>query len=269
MTQKSKANEKGFEYGLAIVTGGSSGIGNSIIEQLRKVEPAPKVFNLSRSKPTSFYNDPEVDHLECDLADPEHRKAVFADLIKRIEEEKESGPILLVNNAGFGLYGSVDDVAPERHLELIQVNIAALVELGTRLLPIIRQRGGSIMNIASTAAFQATPHMATYGASKAFVLSWTLALNEELRGSPASAIAVCPGATETNFFRQAGATAKGAVQTPDQVARAALQALRKGRSHTVTGWTNKLMIAASRMLTLSLQAWISGQIIARFRSQDS
>ena len=136
-----------------------------------------------------------------------------------------------------------------KQLQMIDLNVRALVELTGRLLPALQARGGAVVNIASTAAFQPTPYMATYGASKAFVLHWTLALSEDLRESKVRTLAVCPGPTRTNFFHAAGFASppmqggiNGALDmSADQVAERALVALARGQTLLVTGWKNKLI----------------------------
>lgn len=259
----------GSKYDLAIVTGGSSGIGNSIIEDISKVEPEVSLFNLSRRFPASFSNDSNRVHLECDLSDKSSRAIVFDDLEQRVANNLKRGPILLVNNAGFGLYGASEASTPAEHLALLEVNICALVDLTTRMLPTIKERGGAIMNIASTSAFQPTPFLATYGASKAFVLNWTLALNEELRGSQAKAIAICPGPTKTEFFKRAGFSKRvvpaGYSHQPEQVARMAMKALQYDKSYTVTGILNKAGSLFSSILPLPLRTRVAGKVIRRFR----
>ncbi len=274
MSQKFRANTRVSKYGLAIVTGGSSGIGYSIIEQIGTLGLAPEVFNLSRAKPATFYNVANLRHLECDLSDRALRSDVFGQLEREIDQLPPHGPILLVNNAGFGIYGPVSTHSPARHLEVLEVNVLALVELTTLLLPRILERGGAIVNVASTAAFQPTPLMATYAAAKSFVLNWTLALNEELRPYPQTrAVAVCPGPTRTDFFRRAGISDQSAppgyTQTSKQVAAAATRALARPSPFTVTGWPNKIMTAASARLPRALVTRIAGLVVARFRSQQS
>lgn len=259
----------GSRYDLAIITGGSSGIGYSIIEGYLKVEPDAAMFNLSRRFPTSFSNVAAAQHLECDLSDREARSRVLDELEGRIRSSEKTGRILLVNNAGFGLYGETCDSPPAKHLELLEVNICALVEITTRLLPLIKQRGGSIMNIASTSAFQPTPQLSTYGASKSFVLNWTLALNEELRGTAANAIAICPGPTQTEFFQRAGFKERvvpaGYSHHPNQVAEMAFKALERRKAFTVTGFLNKTASLCSSLLPLALRARVAGRVIRRFR----
>ena len=121
----------------------------------------------------------------------------------RIESAPE-GKVLLVNNSGVGDYGRFPDLEIRKQLSMIDLNVMAVVDLSSRLLPVILPRGGTIVTIASTAAFQPTPFLATYGATKAFVRNWSLALNEDLRGIKVRTLTVCPGPTRSNFFKAAG-----------------------------------------------------------------
>ncbi len=153
---------------------------------------------------------------------------------------------------------------------MIDVNVRAVVDLTARLLPVLRERGGAVVNIASTAAFQPTAHMATYGATKAFVLHWSLALNEELRGSGVRALAVCPGPTATEFFKRAGLK-QGAVsdrwgQTVDDVVNESLRALAKGRAQVVCGWGNWFLTVVASRLPKPLAARIGAAVLVKFRA---
>lgn len=266
MSQRFRAYRKDSKFGLAIITGGSSGIGKSIIERLETLDPDMPIINLSRRIPASFYNGSNRVHLECDLSDRASRDAAFTTVEHELDQSTEPGPILLVNNAGFGAYRVVAEQEVQSQSDMIEVNISALVELTTRLLPKIKQRGGSIMNIASIAAFQPTPYLASYGASKAFVLNWTLALNEELRGTSVRAIAVCPGPTATAFFKNAGIDTDKRAVSPEHVVDAAFRALAKGKALVVVGALNAFAMAALRLLPPVLQARVSGMFLRRNRS---
>ena len=152
---------------------------------------------------------------------------------------------------------------------MVDVNVRAVVELTSRLLPTLKARGGAIITVASTAAFQPTPYLATYGATKAFVLHWSLALNAELRGTGVRAMALCPGPTSTEFFKRAGLK-EGAVsdslgQTCDQVIDEALRALAKGRPMVVSGWKNKVMAAVSSKLPKPFITGLSAKILGKYR----
>lgn len=125
------------------------------------------------------------------------------------------------------------------------------------------------MTVASTASFQPTPFIGVYGATKAFVLHWSLALNEELRGSGVRAIAVCPGPTSTEFFARAGLERRSDPgrhgQTSDEVAFEALRAMARGRSMVVTGWANKLSAALAGAMPKRFVARMAAIVISRYR----
>jgi uncharacterized protein len=157
--------------GAVIVTGGSSGIGRKFIAAIGQAKPDVRVCNLSRSVPESFPEGFTLQHIACDLADPVQRAAASGAVEKFVSDGGDRSPVLLINNAGIGAYGDFPSGAPGREAAMVAVNVAAVVELTARLMPHLRERGGGIINVASTAAFQATPSAATYGATKAFVLN--------------------------------------------------------------------------------------------------
>src|SRR5580704_2071483 len=177
-------------FGAVVLTGGSSGIGKSFIRTMAIMRPDLEFFNLSRHAPDIKDSKLKLRHFACDLAQPAQVEAAAAQVEEILNREGSAGRVLLINNSGFGSYGPFPEPDLAHQLGMIDVNIRALVQLTARLLPALRARGGVVMNIASTAAFQPTPWMATYGATKAFVLHWSLALNEELRGSGVRALAV-------------------------------------------------------------------------------
>ncbi|MGH7958338.1 MAG: SDR family NAD(P)-dependent oxidoreductase, partial [Opitutaceae bacterium] len=246
--------------------------GKSFIQLGGKLKSDLLFCNLSRRSPLEnipAYAAKRLNHFSCDLSQPVEIERVVADLREFLAREAPSGPLLLLNNSGFGAFGAVGEVELRRELEMIDVNVRAVVQLTGLLLPLLRQRGGTIMNIASTVAFQPTPFSATYGATKAFVLHWTVALNEELRGTRVTAIAVCPGTTATDFFDRAGAR-KSAVKTPagmqpDDVVKSALRAMARGSSQIVPGWGNKAYTFAGARLPKPLAARIAGKVLARRR----
>src|SRR5262249_40153747 len=153
--------------------------------------------------------------IPCDLTQPGQVPELLAEIQRRGLEVQP-----LVNNAGFGVVGEVDDAPVERVLELIQLNIAALVELTYRVLPaMLVRRSGAIINMSSLSAFQPVAYMGVYAASKAFVLHFTEALAIELRHRKVALLAVCPGVTRTPFFDIAGAPGwlqKHASQSPEE-----------------------------------------------------
>lgn len=159
---------------------------------------------------------------------------------------------VLVNNAGFGLHDDFVEHCPERLRSMLALNIESLTALAHRLLPeMLKRRRGGVLNVASTAAFQPGPGMSAYFASKAYVLSFSEGLYEELRGTGVTCTALCPGATSTKFLEIAGVPETRAfhliAQTPEVVARNGHRAFRRGRAVAVSGhlnWLGSLMVRA-------------------------
>lgn len=252
-----------------IITGGSSGIGHEFIRFIFNVTDSTEVCNLSREKPDDFLKNPRFTHCSCDLSEAGNVRQAASFIEGFLSEKVPAGPVLLINNSGFGSYGSFSELDLAREVDMLAVNISAVVHLTGLLLPLIIKRQGAIINIASTAAFQPTPYLATYGATKAFVLHWSLSLAEELRPQGVHVLAVCPGPTATSFFKNAGFSkpilGSGAGQLADAVVREALQALKKGKHFVVTGWKNKWIAFMSSKMPKVFAAWLSGIILKRIR----
>ena len=254
-----------------IVTGGSSGIGCSIIKAIKNLAPTSTLCNLSRSKPGDFFDQHGI-HIATDLSDSKAVAAAAAQL-NIIIAEAEAGEVLLINNSGFGDYGRLQDLDRTKQLQMIDLNVRAVVDLTAHLLPQMLERGGCVVNVASTASFQPTAYLATYGAAKAFVLNWTLALGEDLRGTKVRTLAVCPGPTRSNFFKSAGFETppmqEGVSLTPDmtseQVADLTLQALAKGKSLLVTGWRNKLIAFFGSKFPIIVVTRVGAAILRKMR----
>ena len=252
-----------------IVTGGSSGIGKSFIELCGKLRPDLAFCNLSRRTPDINIPKLKLRHVPCDLSDSEQVEKALAAVLDFLAVDAPTGGILLVNNSGFGLYGNFPEPATEQQLEMVDLNVRAVLHLTGALLPTLKARGGAIITVASTAAFQPTPYLAAYGATKAFVLHWSMALNEELRGTGVRALALCPGPTSTDFFMRAGLE-KGSVpnmfgETSERVVLAALRALAAGKSMVVSGWKNKLQTAVSSKFPKPFVSRMAGIALARWR----
>ena len=254
--------------GTIIVTGGSSGIGFAFIKAVETLRPEALICNLSRSIPPDFSSNLRF-HCPCDLSRAEEVRRAADAVLERVGREERSGGILLINNSGFGDYGAFLGSDVDKQLEMIDLNVRAVVGLTGHLLPEIRRRGGAVLNVASTAAFQPTAFLATYGASKAFVLNWSLALRNDLRGSGVGVLAVCPGPTESNFYRRAGFEEKplnaGLGMTAEAVVAESLRALAKGRGLVVTGWRNKLITGAVSLLPRVWAARLAAAILRRMR----
>ena len=190
----------------------------------------------------------EARGLTADLRLPETPARIFAAL------QAEGITVdVLVNNAGFGAHGDFAALPLTRQLDMVQVNVAALVNLTGLFLPgMIARNCGGVMNVASTAAFQAGPRMAVYYATKAFVLSFSEAIAEELNGTGVTVTAVCPGPTRTNFgkvanFRGSDSVLRAAM-TAAAVARHGHKAFRRGRFVVISGVQNFLPTLIVRLL---------------------
>lgn len=252
-----------------IVTGGSSGIGKALIEALAPLSQIRILVNLSRSIPVLETGEERVHHIPCDLSDFGQLAGAAAATAQVLAERAPDGEILLINNSGFGAYGPFPADGMPNQLGMIDLNIRAMVDLTGRLLPLLQKRGGRVMNIASTAAFQPTPYMATYGATKAFVLHWSLALDADLRQQGVRCLCVCPGPTSTNFFKRAGfdeAPLHGGMgQTSEQVAAAALRSLERNRTLVVSGLGNKILSGVSSLLPVRWSNALAQRILKAWR----
>jgi uncharacterized protein len=237
----------------AIVTGASSGIGEAIARELARrghqlVLVARRVDRL-RDIAEGF--DPPAHVLAADLSRPADRAA----LPGRVAELGLE-PDILVNNAGLSGGASIAKSVPEQQLNLIEVDVAAVVDLCSRFLPgMVERQCGAVLNVSSLAGFLPVPGQAAYGAAKAFVLSYTESLRNELRGTGVTATALCPGPVATGFDDAAGfgAGERAAVlpgfmwKSADEVARAGLDGLAANKGHVVPGRANQLAAAFCRV----------------------
>jgi short-subunit dehydrogenase len=248
-----------------LITGASSGIGEAFARRL--AARGRNVLLVARSEDKLItlcnelgrINNIRAQYLAIDLTEPEAAARLF-------EEAEKRGLVIdmLVNNAGFGSMGDLTKLDLARELNMIDLNIKALVELTYRfLLPMRERRQGAIINVASTAGFQPVPFMATYAATKAFVLSFSEALWEENRPHGIKVMALCPGVTDTNFFEAARGKKPPArvAQSPEEVVETALSGLARRKGHTVSGWTNFFMIEAERLVPRSLVARLAGRMM--------
>lgn len=255
--------------GHAIVTGGSAGIGYSFIKSVLRVRTALKLCNLSRSKPAGFSENPQVVHHGCDLSRPEGRFSAAGFAEDFVNSDPGIGKVLIINNAGFGDYGGFAQRPLDLHLDMIGLNILAPVELTRRLLPVLEERGGIVINVASIAAYQPIPTLAVYAATKAFLLHWSLALSDEFRGTDIRFLAVCPGPVPTGFSRRAGFDQRQANrfldQSADQVVGETFRALARGRDLVVSGRMNRLLTFVLMRLPKTWSNRMAGRAISRSR----
>jgi len=197
-----------------------------------------------------------------DLADP----GTPARLVTRLHGDGLQVDVL-VNNAGFGLRGAHTALDADRQLAMVQLNVGAVTALTRLLLPGIRERGrGGILNVASVAGFLPGPRMAVYYASKAYVLSFSEALAEELRDSRVVVSCLCPGPVRTGFAAVAGLdkspTFQRFARDAEETARAGHAGFRAGKVVVLPGWFARLSVLLVRLAPRSLVRWASGKLQA-------
>ena len=182
------------------------------------------------------------------------------------EETQKRGLTIdtLINNAGFGSMGYFSSLDRQHEVEMIDLNIRSLVDLTYRFLEPMRQRKqGTIINVASTAGYQPVPFMATYAATKAFVLSFSEALWEENRPFGVHVMALCPGVTETNFFEAAKMDRppmRGS-QTAEEVVDTALRGLKRKKGSIISGWPNRAVAFLVRLFPRSWVLRVTGKAL--------
>ena len=260
---KSLRNYSGF-----VLTGGSSGLGESILHLLLRIDTKPLICNLSRTPPKvdmSAYS--QLKHYPCDLSDMDPLKEKITFILEALSSTSLKGPILLINNAGFGAMGEYPAGDVETHLNMVDLNVKAPMLLIDRLLPLLKAQGGGIINVASKAAFQAMPYMSTYAATKAFLLHHGLALHEELKAFDIQVLSACPGPVHTNFFKRLGLAKRvlpsSIGQQPDEVVAEIFKAYEAKKSFVVTGKMNKCIAAISSKVPKNLSTAVAGRIMRK------
>jgi short-subunit dehydrogenase len=251
----------------ALVTGASSGLGEELARQLAARGCALVLTARSEGKLRALADALASKHgvtvevIARDLAAPGGATAL-ADEIERRGLRIDH----LMSNAGFGTNGAIVDSDAGRQAEMVRLNCEALVVLTTRFLPAMVARGaGGIIHVASIAGNQPIPYMATYGATKAFVLSFSLAVAEEVRARGVRVLALCPGPVPTGFQAVAGAeiapSQRRAILSAEETVRRGLRAYERGQTVCVPGGLNKLGAFGSRLLPRALVVRTVGRMM--------
>jgi hypothetical protein len=233
---------------VAVVTGASAGLGEEFARQL--AAKGHRLVLVARRKERLETLAGELGNaraVEMDLSQP----GATASLMANVNEHGETVE-LLINNAGFGLSGRFAELDARRQREMIDLNCGALTDLAYAVLPgMIERRSGGILNVASTAAFQPGPGMAVYFATKAFVLSFSEALHDEMKPNGVKVSCLCPGPTRTEFRSVSGFDPKGPIgkisAEAASVVRAGVQGLENNKAVVVPGLSNKLISQAHRL----------------------
>jgi short-subunit dehydrogenase len=246
---------------VALVTGASAGLGVDFARQLSK--RGHRLVLVARRKERLEELARELGNARAVAIDLSKKDAA-AKLLADLESNGETVD-LLVNNAGFGLIGRFAELDAKRERQMIDLNVGALTELCRAVAPgMIARKSGGIINVASTAAFQAGPKMAVYFATKAFVLSLTEALHEELKPHGIKVSCLCPGPTRTEFGEVAGFGGNGmfdrvAMESPE-VVTAGLEGLDSNKAVVIPGLVNKIGAAATRFAPRATVRKIAGAI---------
>ncbi|HEY6881260.1 MAG TPA: SDR family oxidoreductase [Polyangiales bacterium] len=234
-----------FRNKTVLITGASMGIGEAFARAL--AERGARLVLVARSERRLTELAAELGGATVIVQDLAQRGAA-----RRVFEVVEAHGLaidVLINNAGFATRGTFGELSLELQREEIDLNVGALVELTHVFLPMLERRRGGVIHVASTAGFQPVPYMAVYGATKAFVLSFSEALWAEYHERGVRVLALCPGSTDTPFFDRVGDGASvGTRRQPEDVVASALRAFDRNQSYVVDGLKNYWLAQASRFV---------------------
>ena len=243
----------------AIVTGASKGIGKEIAILLSK--KGYKLLLIARSETELKQLAEELGedtlHFAIDLSEP--------GAAKKVAEFCVDLPVsILINNAGYGLWANFEENKIEQQLNMLQLNINVVIELTYYLLPQLKKQPSYILNVSSTAAYQAVPTLAVYAATKTFVLSFSRALRLELKGS-VSVSCLCPGPTDTGFAHRAGMDSLADVaekfnMQPREVAKIGVEGMFKKKAEIIPGFLNKLSATGARYINKAVAERIASNL---------
>lgn len=234
----------------ALITGASRGIGKSIAEQL--AAKGNNLLLISRSEETLMELKKSiverykvhVEYLAIDLSSPDSAAQIY-----NWYTTKEYKINILVNNAGYGIWGVFETLSIQSQLEMLQINMLTVVQLTHTLLPELKTHANAyILNVASTAAYQAVPTLSLYAASKSFVLSFTRGIRLELQGTGVSVSCLCPGPTSTDFVIRAGMSdeikkkSETFGMSSEDVAVIGIKGMYKGTPEIIPGLLNKIIV---------------------------
>lgn len=250
---------------IAIVTGASSGFGKEFVRLLAKNRAVDEIWAVAR-------DEKRLQRLEAEF---QKKLKIFSVDLSDKKELKTFGTVIqnanvnilyLINNAGYGKFCSYEELSMDESVNMIDLNISAVVGMGLICIPYMR-KGSHIINIASQASFQPLPYLNIYSATKAFVRNYSRALHVELKERGISVTAVCPGWMRTAFFHRAEIGAVKAVKnftgmtTPDKVAAKAMRDARRGRDISVYGAYVKFAHLAAKLLPqrVMMKIWLRQQ----------
>ena len=252
----------------ALITGASGGIGYEFAKLLAKdnynlvlvARSEEKLQQLKMDLETGFKISAKV--ITKDLS----KMGAVDEICNELDKEKIAINIL-INNAGLGNFGEFTETNWQKEAEMIQLNILALTHLTKLILKrMVERKNGKILNLASTASFQPCPLMAVYGATKAYVLSFSEAIANELKGTGVTVTALCPGPTKTNFSNKANMQNSKLfndkkLSSSEEVAKYGYEAMKKGKTVVIYGLKNKVLAFSARFAPRNLVTKISRKVI--------
>ncbi len=248
---------------IAVVTGASSGMGREFVRQIEKTDTLDEIWVIARRKDRLLSLAEEVKTpiraLALDLSLSES-----FDEYKTLLEAEKPDIAVLVNGSGFGKFGAFTDIPLETQMEMIDLNEKALVAMTYLTLPYMK-KGGKIYQLCSLSSFQPVPYIGVYGATKAFVLSFSRAIGRELKKTGIRVLAVCPGWVRTEFFDRAVTddtiTYYNHYYDADQVVTRAIRDMRKGKDVSVCGFPIRAQVLATKLLPhrLVMSIWCRQQ----------
>ena len=248
---------------IAIITGASSGMGREFVKQIDAIESFDEIWVIARRKERleeiSKDSNNKIRPISLDLM-----KRESIDELKALLESEKPDVAVLVNGSGFGRFGAFTDIDLESQLDMIDLNDKALVAMTHITLPYMRE-GGRIYQIDSLSSFQPVPYIGVYGATKAFVLSFSRALNVELKKREIRVMAICPGWVRTEFFDRAVTddtiTYYNRYYDADEVVKRALKDMKKGRDVSVCGFPIRMQVRLTKLLPhkLVMKIWCKQQ----------
>ena len=251
-----------------LITGATSGIGREFVKlfaldgyNIVLTSTSKELLDKEKKELENKYKDIKIYTIAKDLSKEDSAKEIYEEL-----EKEKINVSILINNAGFGDFGKLVDSDIEKNNNLLMVNNNSLVKLSYYFgKAMAKRKKGKILNVGSIAAFQGGPYMATYYASKAFVVSFSEALREELKNDNVVVSCLCPGPTRTNFEKNANLQKSYMFKKMDTcsaeyVARIGYNALMKGKSLVTSGFPNKIVVFLTRLSPRIINATVSGWI---------
>ncbi len=249
---------------IAVFTGASSGMGREFVRQICSEEKFDEVWVIARRLERLKEIEAELDqHVRCismDLTDPKS----YDDYKALLEEHKPEVGVL-VNASGYGKFAAFQDIPLDEQLGMIDLNDKALVAITYHTLPYLT-KGSKVYQVDSLSSFQPVPYIGVYGATKAFVLSFTRAINMELRHTGIKMMAVCPGWVQTEFFDRAVTdesviTYYNKIFTAEEVVKRALSDMKKGKDVSVCGFSIRAQVLLTKLLPhkLVMKIWLKQQ----------